>query len=84
MTDLAKLAVNEDGFAFDPLTGDSFTLNPTAQRLVERLIRFTGMSELVAQHARDFGLSLAEAERDITEFIQQLAQLGLQMPGERS
>ena len=37
MQRLRSLALNPDGFAFDPTTGESFTLNSTGLALLEAL-----------------------------------------------
>jgi len=36
---IENLAVNKNGFAFDPTSGEAFTLNETAKEIIEDLAR---------------------------------------------
>jgi len=74
---LARMALNEEGFMFDPQTGESFLLNETARDLLEGLKQGLDQQALVERLATDWGLDSAEAERDVMDFLQQLRTLGL-------
>jgi PqqD family protein of HPr-rel-A system len=70
----ANIALSESGFLFDPRTGDSYSLNPTARLIVERLRDGTGEEAIrdavlgayrtdEATFDKDFGDFLAELRR---------------------
>ncbi len=74
---IARLAINEDGFAFDPRSGVSFTLNPSAQQLLAGLRNGSEQPALVQQLVTDYGLDIHTAERDVQDFLEQLQLHGL-------
>ena len=74
---LAALAINEQGFVFDPRSGDSFTVNPCGRRIIRGLVDGQEGEALAAGLVRDFGLELAQARADVRDFVDQLRALGL-------
>ncbi len=72
MTRLHQLALNKDGFAFDPTTGESFSLNRTGLFLLEQLIDERSPEEAAEALAEKFEVSREEAERDVSDFIDHL------------
>lgn len=77
MQRLRTLALNPDGFAFDPTTGESFTLNPTGLALLEGLQDELGPEELAARLADRFQVTPEEAARDVDDFLERLRSLRL-------
>lgn len=77
MTSLKNLSVTEDGFVFAPSTGDTYTLNPCARLILQRLQQGETLPQIVQFLCTEFGLSCGVAERDMADFIQQLQTLGL-------
>jgi len=71
------MAINEEGFMFDPRTGESFLLNETALQLLEGLKRGLDEEELAAELAEQWSIDLSQARRDVSEFLQQLRLLRL-------
>ncbi len=74
---LRQLDVTPEGFAFDPATGDSYTLNPCAQLVWQRLQQGELPQKIASFLADEFGIAQRAAERDVTEFVQQINTLGL-------
>lgn len=74
---LSRMAINEEGFMFDPRTGESFLLNETALQLMEGLKRGLDEEELAAELAEQWSIDLPQARRDVSEFLQQLRLLRL-------
>ncbi len=74
---LASLAINAQGFAFNPATGTSYTLNPTGQLLVEGLREGLDDAALAQRLTERFGIPIADSQRDVAEFTAQLATHGL-------
>jgi hypothetical protein len=77
MESIAHLAVSRDGFAFDPTTGESYTMNQTAAEVLA-VLSGGGTAGLAANAlVRDYGIGQQEAERDVADFVSRLKQFGL-------
>ena len=77
MERLARLALNDEGFVFDPATGTSYTVNPTGL-LVLRALRDGLEPEAVCERlCETFGAEPAAARRDANAFRKELVRLGL-------
>jgi hypothetical protein len=70
---LSRLALSDTGFVFDPVSGDSFTLNQTGLALLRIFLRHRGILQVLEEVERDFEVDPLEAERDIHDFAVQLA-----------
>ncbi len=69
---LAQLAVNRDGFAFDPATGESYSINPTGVLILEQLIAGKEPEAIAAELVDRFEVEPSEAQRDVLDFIEHL------------
>lgn len=69
---LNQLAVNEEGFIFNPITGESFTVNPTGLFVLQGLKKALTMQDIAANLTEEFEVSNEQAERDISDFISHL------------
>jgi hypothetical protein len=78
MLPLATLTISKDGFAFNITTGESYTLNPCAQNVLQRLQSGENSTQIGRSIASEFGITQHAIDRDITDFCQQLRRLGLQ------
>lgn len=77
MQRLRSLALNPDGFAFDPTTGESFTLNATGLAIVEGLREGLGHAELAARLTERFEVPEGDASRDVDDFMDHLRSFRL-------
>ena len=77
MERLRSLALNPDGFAFDPTTGESFTLNVTGLAILEALREGVSPIELVSRLTENFQVSDRDASRDVDDFLDHLRTLRL-------
>lgn len=77
MSALKRLAVSDEGFVFDPSTGDSFLLNPTALFLLRGLQENREPGSLAASLAAEFAAEPAQAVSDLDDFLVQLRALRL-------
>ncbi len=77
MLPFQSLTVTKDGFAFDVTTGDSFTLNGCGQLVLQRLQHGETQQQIVQFLCNRFDIAHNTAERDVTDFCQQLNTLGL-------
>ncbi|MBF0448818.1 MAG: PqqD family protein [Magnetococcales bacterium] len=74
---LMRLAVNEEGFVFDPQTGESFTVNGTGRVLLMALIAQQSEEGIVGELVHRFGLKIQEAQADLRDFVEHLRFLRL-------
>ena len=72
MQRLRSLALNPDGFAFDPTTGESFTLNATGLAILEGLREGLTHEQITARVTERFQVSTDDASRDLDDFMDHL------------
>ena len=76
-TTLTNLLLNERGVAFNPATGDTLMLSPTALRLV-KLLQLGESEDSLLRHLLDeYEVDDATARRDLDSFLAQLDQMQL-------
>jgi hypothetical protein len=69
---LRRLAMSDSGFVFDPVNGDSFTVNTCGMTVLRLLKDGQNLSEVMGQVAKEYLVDSRQAERDILDFIIQL------------
>ena len=69
---LKRLALNDSGFVFDPMSGQSFTVNPCGLELLKLMQKQTDVELINHQIMREFDISAEALERDFLEFSEQL------------
>jgi PqqD family protein of HPr-rel-A system len=72
MQRLRSLALNPDGFAFDPTTGESFTLNETGLTILEGLREGLTHEQLTTRLTERFDVPADDASRDVDDFLDHL------------
>lgn len=77
MDRLARLAVSPQGLAFDPETGDSFTLNPTGRAVLNGLLAGHDPQAIAADLAEEHGVDPQRCRRDVEDFLACLHRLQL-------
>ncbi|MBT3222509.1 MAG: PqqD family protein [Proteobacteria bacterium] len=77
MEALQQLAISPTGFIFDPRSGATFSVNPTARMLLEGIRDGLGLAELEQQLVSEFHSPAADLRRDILEFTHILRDEGL-------
>ena len=77
MNKLNRLAINDEGFIFDPETGSSFTVNQTGLFILKLLKEGKSQEEIVEALTQEFDVSREEAARDLIDFLEQLRLNGL-------
>jgi hypothetical protein len=77
MDRLARLAISPQGLAFDPETGDSFTLNPTGRAVVTGLVAGRDADGIAQDLAAEHGIDAARCRRDVDDFLATLHRLQL-------
>jgi PqqD family protein of HPr-rel-A system len=74
---LSRMALNDEGFMFDPHTGESFLINDTARFLLDGIKQGQDAEALAAGLSEHWAIPAEQASRDVTEFLQQLRLLRL-------
>ena len=75
---LRDLAVSDAGFVFDPTTGHTYNLNPTAVVVLSALKAGETPEQIVARLADTFDAEPeADLARDVAEFVTRLRENGL-------
>jgi len=75
-TPLSDLMLNDRGFVFDPASGETFQLNATGLRVVRLLQSGLGHEAPLAQMIAEFDVDEHTAQRDFTEFVENVSRLG--------
>ena len=69
---LSRLALSESGFVFDPVTGNSFTVNTSGLAILRLLQKSDDWNEVIGALQEEFELDAQVAERDVIEFATSL------------
>lgn len=69
---LRELTISQDGFAFDPLTGYSYQLNPVATRILRCLQKGMSVRQITNLLVRTYDAKRERVQRDLHEFIERL------------
>ena len=72
MSRLAKLTVSDEGFVFDPGTGESFACNETALDVLRGLKDGRSQQEITQELTRRFAVEPQEASVDVLDFVTHL------------
>lgn len=75
-TQLSDLLLNDRGFAFDPVGGDTFQLSVTGLRVVRLLQQGAGDDEILERLLAEYDVDENTAQRDLGGFLRALEQLG--------
>ena len=65
---LSRLALSESGFVFDPVTGNSFTVNTTGLSILRMLQKTEEWYQVIDSLRLEFEVEPHVAERDVIEF----------------
>lgn len=74
---LSRLALSDEGFVFNPQTGDSFQVSETGILVLRQLKEGRSDEEIAAHLTERFEVSLEEAQRDCADFHARLRQFDL-------
>jgi len=77
MERIKRLALSEEGFVFDPETGNSYVVNQTGMFILTKLKEGKSEEEILRELVDEFEVDEDTARRDITDFLEQLKILGI-------
>lgn len=72
-----NIAVSENGFIFNPLSGDSFSTNPVGQEVIRLLKDGKSRSEIITDLASRYAAEPSVIEKDLGDFFQMLQSFQL-------
>ena len=72
-----SLAISETGFVFDPSTGDSYTLNPTALEIIQLLKEDHSPKHITKTITQKYDVDESTFERYFYDFTGMLKQMQL-------
>ena len=72
MDRLMQLAVNAEGFVFDPAGGEMFTVNKTGLGIIKGLQERKSDGMIADQLGETYGMPPEQVEKDIFDFKSQL------------
>jgi len=75
-TQLSDLLLNDRGFAFDPVGGDTFQLSVTGLRVVRLLQQGADEASIAGQLLKEYEVDENTVLRDLGNFLRALEQLG--------
>ena len=67
-----RLALSESGFVFDPVSGQSFTVNETVLVVLRLVQQQDDLEKISEQLAEQFDASIVEIKRDVQDFTNRL------------
>jgi hypothetical protein len=67
-----NIATNEEGFIFNPGTGDSFSTNPIGTEIIALLKDLKSHQEIIAIICSRYDVDKSQFERDLDDFKSQL------------
>ncbi len=73
---LNRLAISEEGFIFDPETGDTYTVNSTGLFILNLLKQGKSENEILEKLIEEFDVNEEEAKRDLLDFLEQIKIYG--------
>ena len=71
---IKNLALSDSGFVFDPSIGKSYTVNESALWILRQLQQNQSLESIEQGIIEEFDVSSEQAERDISEFVEQLTR----------
>jgi len=77
MSKLSRLALNDEGFVFDPTTGDSFVTNHCGLQILRALGEGKAERTIVQTLTEEYEVAHEDAERDMADFREQLKALAI-------
>ena len=72
MKNLSHLAINDEGFIFNPLTGESWISNKTGLFILKRLKEGKSQEEIIRLLLEEFDIDQDTAQRDLIDFLDKM------------
>ena len=67
-----NIAISENGFIFNPMTGDSFSVNETGIFIIQKLKDGESEETIIRNFMDEYELDTYTAEKDLNDFLSML------------
>jgi PqqD family protein of HPr-rel-A system len=67
-----NIAISEAGFIFNPVTGDSFSVNSMAAEILEALRNGRSEEEILASFTQKYKVEKSQLQKDLQDFFSDL------------
>jgi PqqD family protein of HPr-rel-A system len=74
MTIRKNIATSDEGFIFNPATGDSFTTNSLGAEIIALLKEDKKLPDIITAICEKYNVEEAQFEKDLDDFISQLKE----------
>ena len=64
-----NLAISENGFVFNPSTGDSFSVNEIGGHIINEIKTGKSKSEIIESISQEFDAEKSTIEKDFNEYL---------------
>jgi hypothetical protein len=72
-----NIASSEEGFIFNPGTGDSFSTNPIGAEIINLLKEDNNISVIKAHMCEKYDVDEVQLEKDLDDFVSQLKEASI-------
>ena len=72
-----NLAVSDNGFVFDPETGESFTVNAVGVEIIQQLQKDSNQEELIRKMVEEYEIDSLALEKSISDFLTMMQEFKL-------
>lgn len=73
----SNLAVSENGFVFDPKTGESFTVNEVGVEIINQLKKTSDLDKVMKNIESNYEVDHYTLEKSITDFVNMMQEFNL-------
>ncbi len=65
----SNIAVSDNGFVFDPSTGDSYSVNPIGVNIIRWMRSYDSESDVIDQIIKSYDVDSKTVEKDLYDFL---------------
>jgi hypothetical protein len=76
-SNLKHLALSDNGFLFDTISGHTYTLNKVGISILRELMAGSGRDAVIAALTERYDVTAEAASRDVDEFFIRLKDIGI-------
>jgi hypothetical protein len=73
----SNIAISDNGFMFDPYSGDSYNLNPTAVEIIKLLKEGKTKEEIISFFIKKYDVDSFVFEQNLDDFLSMLGHYDL-------
>ncbi|MCK9290786.1 MAG: PqqD family protein [Bacteroidales bacterium] len=73
----SNIAISDNGFIFNPASGESFMVNPVGLEMLNLLRKGHSQEQIVVSIQEDYQIEASVIEKDLQDFIEMIRQYRL-------